>query len=75
MIVYIPCNVSDIPSGVRFDTPRVNQGQIVTTSYGGFDRSEHDHGDPYMRIADAGDRTEQYFVRKGFRLPKTAKKS
>lgn len=63
MIEYIPCNESDIPSGVRFDTPRINQGQMVTESYGGFDRSEHDYGAPYMRITDASDRTTKYFVR------------
>jgi hypothetical protein len=49
---YVECDKSEIPAGVRFDTPRSNQGQIVEVSYGGFGAAEHDDGDPYMRRTD-----------------------
>jgi len=49
---------SAIPAGVRFDTPRRNQGQIVEYSFGGFSRAEHDDGAPYMRVTDASLRAD-----------------
>jgi len=50
---YTPCDAADVPAGVRFDTPRIHQGQICTTSYGTFGRSEADRGSPYMTHSDA----------------------
>jgi hypothetical protein len=58
---YIECRESDIPAGVRFDVPRRHQGQIVEVAFGGFDRAEHDHGDPYKRITDRSDRSVNYY--------------
>lgn len=50
---YISCQAGDIPAGVRWTTPRRNQGQIVTVSYGGFGKGEMDEGDPYMSRQNA----------------------
>jgi hypothetical protein len=50
--IYVVCDASDIPAGVRFDVPRRLQGQTVEVAYGGFDRAEHDDGDPYKRVTD-----------------------
>lgn len=58
---YVPVAESAIPSGVRFDVPRRNQGQTVEVSYGDFGRSEHDRGDLYMRIEDRSDRRVTYY--------------
>lgn len=58
---YVPCRETDIPDGVRFDVPRKHQGQIVEIAYGGFDRGEHGHGDPYKRSHDQSDRTTAYW--------------
>lgn len=46
--------VDSVPAGIRFDTPRRNQGQIVIVSYGGPAeyRGEHDEGSPYMSCHD-----------------------
>lgn len=63
MKTYIECDIYDLPEGVRFDTPRANQGQIITTSYGTFGLAEADHGDPYMSIYDASDHTTTYYRR------------
>ena len=49
---YIEINEDQIPAGVRFDVPARNQGQIVEIAYGGYDRAEHDEGDPYQRVID-----------------------
>jgi hypothetical protein len=69
MIEYTPTSEAAIPANVRFDTPRQNQGQMITESYGGFCRAEHDHGDPYMRICDSSTGSTKYFVRVGFKPP------
>ena len=53
--VYTECDAADVPAGVRFDTPRRNQGQIVTYSYGTTGRGEAGYGDPYMMRHDASD--------------------
>jgi hypothetical protein len=58
---YIRISEKEVPQGVRFDTVRRNQGQIIETSYGGFDRYEHDHGDPYMRVEDRSTRTVEFY--------------
>ena len=65
MIEYVECAESDIPADVRFDTPRQNQGQIVTESYGGpaSERDEHDYGDPWCRRHDASDGSTKYYRR------------
>jgi hypothetical protein len=49
---YKEISQSEVPSTVRFDVPGSLGGQIVEVAYGGFRRSEHDHGDPYMRVTD-----------------------
>jgi len=53
---YVPC--ADPGAAVRrWDTPRRNQGQAVTRSYGGpgWPASEWGYGDPYKRVSDAGE--------------------
>ena len=60
---YIQISASEIPDRVRFDTPRRNQGQIVTVSYGGVGRGEHGPGDLYKRVTDASNRTTTYYRR------------
>lgn len=55
---------SEIPAGVRFDTPRRNQGQIVEVSYGDFGASEADDDAPYMRVYDHSDRTCDLYRRR-----------
>lgn len=55
---YVPCQASDVPGGVRFDSPARHQGQIVEVEYGGFELASHDSGAPYRRQRDrsiAGD--------------------
>lgn len=49
---YVQCQQADIPAGVRFHVPQRHQGQSIEVAYGGFDRAEHDEGDPYMRVLD-----------------------
>lgn len=49
---YIRCEKRDIPTGVRFDVPRRNQGQAVEVAYGTFGRYEASNGDPYKRVLD-----------------------
>lgn len=49
---YASIKERDVPTGVRFDTPARNQGQIVERAYGGFRKGEHDDDDPYMRVVD-----------------------
>lgn len=60
---YEPCNLSDIPDGVRFDVPRRNQGQIIEVAYGDFGRSPNDNGDPWKRVVDRSDGSVQYYRR------------
>jgi hypothetical protein len=68
---YIPCKLSDIPKGVRFDVPRSCQGQIVEISYGTFGRAEAGPGDPFMCRKDQSlhfghpEREEYYRLAKG----------
>ncbi len=61
---YIKIDMSEVPSGVRFDVPRHNQGQIVEIAYGGFDRAEHGNGDPYKRVRDRSDGSIVYYRRR-----------
>jgi hypothetical protein len=49
---YERINAKEIPTAVRFDVPRPNQGQIIEVAYGGFSRYEHDDGAEYMRRLD-----------------------
>ena len=63
MTEYVECDIYDIPDGVRFDIPRHLQGQMVTISYGGFGRSEHGRGDPYMSRHDASSGEFQLYRR------------
>lgn len=58
---YVRCQESEIPIGIRWDTPRHNQGQMVEVSYGTFGRGEAGSGDPYKRIEDRTDRTVTYW--------------
>lgn len=52
MSKYIQCRETDIPAGVRFDTPRHLAGQIIEVSYGTFGRHEACSGDPWKRVTD-----------------------
>ena len=64
--IYTKIDKSQIPAGVRFDTPRRNQGQIVEVSYGTFGRYEAGAGDPYKRCIDhseGGLATASYYRR------------
>lgn len=61
MTDYVKISKSEVPSNVRFDTPRRNQGQIVVVSYGGYGRSEHDVGDDYKRVTDLSDNSVEYY--------------
>ena len=56
---YAPCPETDIPSSVRFDTPRSHQGQIVEVSYADWprSRSEAGPGSLYRRTVDRSDRS------------------
>lgn len=49
---YVEVRESELPPGVRFDTPPQNQGQVIEVSYGGFARHCHCDGDPYKRVHD-----------------------
>lgn len=51
--MYTECAAADVPAAIRFDTPRRNQGQIVTYSYGTTGRGEAGRGSPYMSRHDA----------------------
>lgn len=54
----------EVPEGVRFDTPRRNQGQIVEVSFGTFDRAEADSIDPYMAVTDHSDGSHRTYKRR-----------
>lgn len=59
-------NESDVPLGLRWDTPQQNQGQIVEVSYGGpvQQLSEHCELDArWKRVFDHSDRQVNYYVR------------
>ncbi len=51
-----------VPAGLRFDTPRYNQGQIVTVSYAATRprRGEHGFGDEWRHSYDASDGESYY---------------
>lgn len=49
---YIPCDITDIPVGVRFDVPPRNQGQIVEVAYGTKGSSPATAGDAWKRETD-----------------------
>lgn len=53
MTEYIPIDPTSLPSAIRFDVPKRNQGQTVEYAYGGYDRAEHDDSAPFMRITDS----------------------
>lgn len=42
----------EVPNGIRWDTPKRNQGQIVEVSYGTFGRAEAGSLDGWMRVVD-----------------------
>lgn len=58
---YVECREGDVPEGVRFDTPRINQGQIVEYCYGTFGRSEAGYGDPFRLIIDHSNNSRTYY--------------
>ena len=64
---YAPISEDSLPEELRFDTPGINQGQIVTVSYADDykSRSEADVGSAYKQIHDRSDNTRQYFKRVG----------
>jgi hypothetical protein len=58
---YVECQESDIPSDVRWDTPRRNAGQIVEIMYGDFGRTPADVGSPYKARIDHSDGSRSYY--------------
>lgn len=53
IISYIPCTEVSLPAGLRFHTPRWNQGQIIEVSYASPGRrDEATAGDEYRRTID-----------------------
>jgi len=54
---YVPCSEDDVPSSVRFDTPRSCQGQAVVVSYADWPTtpSEAGPGSLYRRTVDRSD--------------------
>lgn len=58
---YVRCQESEIPAGVRFDVPRFFQGQIVQIAYGGFERSPHGPGSPYLYRKDQSTGIVEYY--------------
>ena len=60
---YKPIPESEVPSGLRFDIPRSNQGQIVEHSYADFPRraSEAGSGSRYKRVYDRSDRSVAFY--------------
>lgn len=52
--VYETCRETDVPSGLRWDTPQRHQGQAIEVQYGvpQQERSEADVGDAWRRVID-----------------------
>jgi len=50
-----PIPAGEVPEGIRFDTLRQDQGQIVEVSHGTFSRAEAGPDDPYLRVTDFSD--------------------
>lgn len=60
-----PIPYYEVPTGMRFDTPRIRQGQIVEVSFGTFGRSEaSESSSEYMRISDGSDGSVRYYRRR-----------
>lgn len=60
---YVKISKSQVPAGVRFDTPRWNAGQIIEVQYGTHSRYEAGDGDPWKRVIDHSvGGAEEYFV-------------
>lgn len=59
---YIVCAEHDVPDTVRWDVPRVHQGQIVEVAYADYPRQadEADWGAHYRRTTDRSDRSVVY---------------
>ena len=60
---YIPCDLADIPNGVRFDVPRQNQGQIVEVAYGVIGRAPGERGDAWKSVTDRSISTTPKYYR------------
>lgn len=60
---YVPCSLAAIPADVTFHVPGANGGQIVEYAYGAIGRSEHDEGDPWMRVVDRSVSPEPRYYR------------
>jgi hypothetical protein len=54
----------EVPKGIRFDTLRRDQGQIVEYSYGTFGRAEARRDDPYMAVVDHHDGSSMVYKRR-----------
>lgn len=59
---YVEIKASEVPGGLRWDTPARNMGQIVTVSYADAKpfAGEAGPGSLYRRTFDASDRTTTY---------------
>lgn len=61
MTRYIPIPESEVPDGLRFWTPKRNEGQMVQVSYAEpGQRSEPDEGAMYRRTVDLSTRLTTY---------------
>jgi hypothetical protein len=60
---YVKIKAEQVPIGIRFDVPAVNQGQIVEIAYGTFGRYEACDGDLYKRITDRSCGEVEFFKR------------
>jgi hypothetical protein len=61
---WLPIPSWEVPEGVRFDTPRRNQGQIVEVAYGTLGRAEAGSCDPYMEVIDRSSGERRTYRRK-----------
>lgn len=62
---YVEVRESQLPPGLRFVTPRHNQGQIVEVSYADHPgaRDEPAAGDPWKRVEDRSGCSVRYYRR------------
>lgn len=55
---YVEVPADTMPDDLRWDVPRVNQGQVVEVAYAcPGSRGEAGYGDPYQRVTDQSEPT------------------
>ncbi|MCZ2414130.1 MAG: hypothetical protein LC136_07750 [Burkholderiales bacterium] len=56
-IEYVEVPADTVPSGLRWDVPGANQGQMVEVAYADpGSRAPAEHGDPWQRVTDRSER-------------------